>query len=86
MTDSGLLERLDGAIGRYAQAETTLYREDGQPLYTDHTARVAALREDLAREFEAADAEFAALREMTTRELEQHALSLIHISEPTRPY
>ena len=85
MTDSGLLERLDGAIGRYAQAETTLYREDGQPLYTDHTARVAALREDLAREFEAADAEFAALREMTTRELEQHAggdtLSLLSVEE-----
>lgn len=73
MTDSGLLARLDDAIGRYAQAETSLYRADGQPLYTDHAARVAALREDLAKEFQAVDAEFTALRETTTRELEQVA-------------
>ena len=58
---------LETAIAAYEQQLAALYRSDGQPMYTDHAARVAALRDQLSAAIATADSQLAQRIESTNQ-------------------
>ena len=60
---------LETAIAAYERQLAALYRPDGQPMYTDHAARVAALRDQLSAAIATADSQLAQRIESTNQAL-----------------
>ena len=81
----------DTAVAKLTQAEQRLSATPGSPVLKRHVVHAQQLVElsrfyDAAREFASLASRHGQCNREQPRDCSSHVLSLIHISEPTRPY